>query len=106
MNSTNPFNEAKSFANKFRHSSDIEKKNIQYVDKKTYHGFLASLYQEKMEISAELTPDIFKALKNTCSILNVPIDKIKAFIDPEYEIQARCYTNIAPDETILIISSI
>ena len=105
MNSTNPFNEAKSFANKFRHSSDIEKKNIQYVDKKTYHGFLASLYQEKMEISAELTPDIFKALKNTCSILNVPIDKIKAFIDPEYEIQARCYTNIAPDETILIISS-
>ena len=105
MSTTNPFENSRTFVNKFRHSGDRKKENIQYIDKQSYHNFLNGLYQEKLEISPELTPDIFKALDNTCSILDVPTDSIKAFIDPEYEIQARCWTNVSPDETVLIISS-
>lgn len=77
------------FAHSIRYLDDTKLRTVT-ADHQTMQNYEAGLALNSLKISNEITPDIYKSLEETCSSLNLQIDKVRAYVTSSSELQAGC----------------
>ena len=92
-------------ASSIRYVDDTKLRTIT-ADPRTILNYEAGLALNSLKVSKEITPDIYKSLEETCSNINLDLNKVRAYATSSPEIQASCMSFDKESCVITITSAI